>query len=283
MCYDRRMKGRLKLQAVVLTGARDIHNPLLVDTNLRSKVLLPVGGEPMLASVLKAIHQSRHDVTLHVSSNDPDVLNLDCGIPFEKLPSESGAVQSMLKSLERVPGQGWVLFVSGDHPLLTADMVDYFIEEVVQRQLTFAVAVVDRATVQQHHPESRRTYFPVKNGAVSGGNLFLINKAEFAGRVEFMETIDSNRKKPWMSLFKMANPWTIIRFLFRQMTIHDVALEAVKIFRCNVGVVEMPFAECCMDVDKPSDRELAEAILRQRQTLAQIDPQAYPKISMPAS
>lgn len=251
------------LQAVILTGARDVHNPLLEGTGLQSKVLLPVGGKPMVLSVLEAVAASRYAPKLYVSSNDPQILSLNTTIPYEGLPSEDRAVRSLLKSLERLPGEEWVLFVSGDHPLLTSEMVDYFVEEVMARDLAFGVAVVDRAVVNRHYPQSRRTYFPVKNGAYSGANMFLINKRTFQGSANFMETIDRNRKKPWKSVL-MLNPISMIRILLRQLDIHEVAREACKAFRCKAGIVEMPFAEACMDVDKPSDRELAEIILRKR-------------------
>ena len=78
-----------------------------------------------------------------------------------------------------------------------------------------------------------------------------------------MEQIDRNRKKPWKNL-NMFNPWIALNILLRRFDIHQIARRASAIFECNVGVVDMPFAECCMDVDKPSDKEIAEMILRQR-------------------
>jgi hypothetical protein len=236
------------LQAVVLTGTRDAHNPLLTGTGLQSKVLLPVGGQPMLLSVLEALSGSRYRPQLYVSSSDPEVLALSSRIAFASLPSEERAVLSMLKSLERLPGEGWVLFASGDHALLTAEMVDYFVEAVQKQGLTFGVAVVNRREVERTYPESQRTYFPVKGAAYSGGNLFLIHKRHFQGDASFMETIDRNRKNPMRSAM-LLNPWTMLQVLFRRLTLPQIAERASKVFRCHVGVVEMPFAECCMDVD----------------------------------
>ncbi|HEY9685620.1 MAG TPA: nucleotidyltransferase family protein [Coleofasciculaceae cyanobacterium] len=256
----------MKLQAVILTGTRDAHNPLLAGTALQSKVLLPVGGKPMVLSVLDALSASRFGPEVYVSSNDPEVLSVQTDLPFKSIPSEQKAVASVLKSLERLPGQEWVLFISGDHPLLTTEMIDHFIAEVLKRDLSFAVAAVNRNLVSQHYPESRRTWFPVKDGAYSGGNMFMVNKRNFQGRASFMETIDRNRKRPWKSMFMM-DPLTILKIVFRQLTIHEIACRASRVFGCNVGVVDMPFSECCMDVDKPSDQALAEVILRRRQSV----------------
>ena len=83
------------------------------------------------------------------------------------------------------------------------------------------------------------------------------------GDSKVLEMIDSNRKKPWKSMM-ILDPWTILKFLFRQLTMHDVADLASKVIGCKTGVVEMPFAEACMDVDKQSDLEMAETILKAR-------------------
>lgn len=257
------MNGPIKLQAVVLTGKRDSHNPLIAGLGLQSKAMLPLLGKPMVLYVLEALAAMEHQPAIYVSAGDPDVLSLNTSIPFQIVPTEERAVLSMLKSMERLPEPEWVLFVSGDHPLLTAEMVNYFVNETIRRDLTFGVAAVRRSQVNRLYPYSRRTYFPVKHDAYSGGNLFLINSRQFQGSAAFMETIDRNRKKPWKNLF-MLDPITMLRIFLRQLDIHEVSRYGSRLFGCNAGIIDMPFAECCMDVDKPSDHEIAEMILQRR-------------------
>ena len=255
-----------KLQAVILTGARNSQNPLLIGTGLQSKVLLPVGGQPMVQRVLETVASTRYQPSMYISTNDPVVGGLRTSVPFAVIPSENTAVQSFVKSIERVQADSespWVLFASGDHPLLTAEMIEYFIDDVMRRDLTLGVAVVNKSMVQQHYPRSRRTYFAVKNGAYSGGNLYLINKPRFLGNTRVLETIDGNRKAPWKSI-KLLDPISMAQVAFRQLTMHQVADKAAELIGCKTGIVDMPFAECCMDVDKPSDKEIAEIILARR-------------------
>ena len=268
MCYyrchiKRPQSVTIKLDAIVLTGGRDNHNPLLAGTSLKSKVLLPIGGTPMVASVIEAIAGSSFETRIHVSTNDPDVRTLQTSAPFAVLPGESSAVNSFLKSLERLENPEWVLFVCGDHPLLTSEMIDYYVEEAMERKLGFSAAVVNRSVVQKHYPGSRRTYFEVKGGAYSGGNMYLIDARAFKANSEFLHGIDQNRKAPWKSIKFLDIP-TIIGFLFRQLDIHQVTGRASRLVGCQTGVVVMPWAEACMDVDKLSDKEIAEAILAKR-------------------
>lgn len=257
------MESPIELQAVILTGGRDIHGPLLQGTGIESKVMLPVGDKPMVVSVLETLAQLRHQPRLWLSTQDPAIQSLKTDTPFEILPNDEGAVLSILKALDNLPAGEWVLFVSGDHPLLTPEMVEYFIDEAVKRDAALVAAVVERETVQRKYPHSQRTYFQARRGAYSGGNLFLINQNKFHPNFHFMDTIDRNRKQPWKSAF-MLDLWSLVQIVCKRLTIEEVAKRASKALGCRADVVVMPYAECCMDVDKPSDKKIAELILAER-------------------
>lgn len=258
------MRSPIQLQAVILTGRRANHNPLLQGTTLQSKVMLPVGGQPMVLSVLEQIAQLQPVPPIWISTQDPAIQALPTPIPFQTMPNEASAVQSFMKALELLPESEWVLLASGDHPLLTTEMLSYFIEKGMALNAALVVAVVEQQTVQASYPQSQRTYFKAKDGAFSGGNLFLVNRHRFRPDIHFMETIDRNRKKPWKSAF-LLNPLEILQIAFRQLTMRQVAERASRVLGCKADVVIMPFAECCMDVDKPSDKAIAEQILAKRQ------------------
>ncbi len=218
----------------------------------------------MVLSVLEAIAAARFSSKIWVSTQDEGVAALRATFPFDLLPNDTGAVRSLLKALYSLPPEGdWVLFVSGDHPLLTPQMLEYFVQQGLRRDAALAVAVVERGVVRAAYPQSQRTYFHSKDGAFSGGNLFLINRRKFQPNVAFMETIDRNRKKPWKNAW-MLNPVSLLQILLRQLTMAEVAVKASGLLGCATDVISMPFAECCMDVDKPSDQVLAERILLER-------------------
>ncbi len=255
------------VSAVILTGGRDLHNPLLVGTGLHSKVLLPVSGKPMLLRLYETLLQSKFSPDIYLSTRDPDIETLPLPGPRRIIPNEEKAVGSFLRAIQEAETDEWVFLVSGDHVLLTPEMVDYFIQNAMNQEFALAAAVVARATVQQAYPESKRTYFYAKNDGYSGGNMYLVNKRWFMGNPKVLETIDNNRKKPWKSVF-MLDPITMLKILFRQLTMPEIATVASGLIGCRSGVVEMPFAECCMDVDKPSDFEIAELVLARRASMS---------------
>lgn len=140
----------MKLSVVILTGGREGHQALLGGTALSSKVLLPIAGKPMVLRVIEAVAGlSAPAPRLYISAEDPAILSLASPLPFTALPVEGGAVRSLLGSLARVEAAqaDAVVFISGDHPLLTSEMLAYFIAECQRRDLTMGVALVARERV----------------------------------------------------------------------------------------------------------------------------------------
>ena len=256
------------LRAVVLTGTRKNQNALLEGTGLHNKVLLPVGGQPMVLSVLKNIAATKYQPEIFVSTDDDDIKALQNEVPFQTLPSENKAIRSFLKSLERLPADTeWALFVSGDHPLLTSEMIEYFVDEAKRRNLSIAAAVVNGTLVKKHYPDSKRTYFSAKDGLFSGGNMYLVHKPSFLGNTALFEAMDENRKRPWKTVL-MLDIVSIIQIALRRLDMNEIAKRASRFVGCSCGFIIMPFAECCMDVDKPSDRDIANRILAKRRQSA---------------
>ncbi len=258
----------MNLKIVILTGGREGHQRLLGGTNIRHKALLPVGGKPMVISVFDESVCSEYKPEMFISTNDPDIENMDTSVSFTAIPSENSAVQSLVGSLARLPEDtDWALFISADHPLLTTEMVDYFVTEVLNSDCDLCVAVVGKKLVQQHYPDSKRTYLPVKGDAFSGANMYMVNKKAFSGRSAYLETIDRNRKAHWKSIFGLDFK-SIVQGLLRMLTIQELIARANPLVGCRCGAVEMPWPEACMDVDKPSDKVIAEAILEKRKQAA---------------
>lgn len=257
----------MNIQAVLLAGARTGSSPLVRGTPYSNKVLLPVAGKPMLQWVLEAVSASRHRLEVFISAQSPDEIQLEPELPYSWIPAGHSPVDSFLGALDALAGADRVLVVSGDHPLLTCQMVDYFVEEALRHPAALTAAVVDKDCVRAHYPHSRRTFFSVKGGAFSGGNLFLVDLKAFDANRTALEHVDRNRKRPWMNLGQNLGQLgvkTVLDVILRRIDIHELVGRLSDLIGCEAGVVEMPFAECCMDVDKPSDLVIAEAILKQR-------------------
>ncbi len=256
-----------KVTAVILTGGRDGHQELLEGTGISCKALLPVGGKPMVQSVIDAASASKYQPDILLSTSDPTIDILAKHKHLGVINNANTAARSFLSALNQVPGEdGYVLFISADHPLLTTEMIDYFIDEALKQGADITAGMVPRSLIQKEYPDSKRSYLKLKGDGYSGANLYLVNQAKFEGEASILEELDQHRKQKWKPIVKhlMTKPWLLLLFALRQLDIHRVVLLAEPFLQCKCGVVVMPWAEASMDVDKTSDRIIAEAILAKR-------------------
>jgi len=156
-----------------------------------------------------------------------------------------------------------LLVSTADHALLTPEMVGHFVS-AVPRGVALAAALARSEVVLAAYPGTRRTWLRFRDGAFSGCILFLLAEAEGAARaLAFWRRVEAERKRP-LAMARLLGPLTLLRFALGRLTLR-AALDALE-RRCGARLtaVEMPFADAAVDVDKPADLALAEAVLRAR-------------------
>jgi GTP:adenosylcobinamide-phosphate guanylyltransferase len=156
-----------------------------------------------------------------------------------------------------------VLVVTADHALLTAEMVEHFAAHA-SGDADVLVAVVTAAVIRAHYPESTRTYIKLRDDWVSGANLFAFLTPEAKRAAEFWGRAERFRKQPWR-LVAAFGPLALLLFLSRRLDL-EAALERVsRAMGVRARAIRMPWAEAAIDVDRPSDLELVNQILKERE------------------
>jgi 2-phospho-L-lactate guanylyltransferase (CobY/MobA/RfbA family) len=171
---------------------------------------------------------------------------------------------SVLDAIERLPDPGPVLVTTADHALLTAEMIDYFCAAARQTDADVLVATVTASLLRERYPESKRTIIRLRDEGFSGANLFAF-LTDGAPRVAaFWSRAEGLRKRPWRLawLFGLTN---LLLFALRRLDLDAALARASQRIGARVKAVQMPFAECAIDVDKPDDLALASRILAERQ------------------
>ena len=131
------------------------------------------------------------------------------------------------------------------------------------QQLDLLVGLATAETILAAHPQSVRTFFRLGATRVSGCNLFALRNAKALALLRLWQDIEKNRKKPWR-IVSAFGPMAIVRFLTGTLTLDGAFALVSRKLGLTVAPVLMPFAEAAIDVDKPADKELAEAILAAR-------------------
>lgn len=150
-----------------------------------------------------------------------------------------------------------------DHALLTADIVQSFIEGAQKAGTDICVGFATETVIQAEFPETKRTYLRFSDEAVSGCNLFYIANEEGAKAIAFWQSVQHLRKNP----FKLARKVGVgigLKYAIGRLSLLGAFDYAAKRIGITAAPVLLPFAEAAIDVDKPADLELVEAILQTR-------------------
>lgn len=255
-------------RVLVLAASRGPDDPMAKALGVPHKCLLPVGGEPMLRRVVRALMQapSVADITIVIDDEAAarealgTLANEVCFMP----PAESAAA-SVLAALdpERTSFRP-TLVTTGDHALLTQAMVEEFLRgrrECGEADMLLALA--RRGVVERAFPEVKRTWLSFGDGQVTSCNLFLFATPRALAAAHFWRRAEKDRKRPWRIALAFG-----VRPLLRLLLFRPGVCEALRIAGARLGVAACPVfmtrPEAAIDVDKPEDLALAERILQSR-------------------
>ncbi len=255
------------ITTLVLAGSRGPDDPMAVHGGVSHKAVLPVDGVPMLQRVVEALLASRGIGRIGVCIERPELLrelpalrpHLDSG-RIKAVPAAGSPARSVLAALAQC---GTPVFVTtADHALLTPAMVEHFLGHLPEG-VDVAAGLARAETIRAAYPETQRTYLRFADMAVSGCNLFVFRTPKAKGVAEFWRHVEQNRKQP-LKMMRLLGLWHVVRFALGRLTFAAVVQRLRELTEAEIGWVDMPFAEAAIDVDKPADLELAEAILRKR-------------------
>lgn len=255
-----------KWRAIILAAGRGPNDPMAKAYGVSHKCALPVVGVPMLKRVVDALRGSQSIAPIFVSIESAAVVRAaltddDFGITV--IPSESSAPLSAIVAIKK-NSTFPVLITTADHALLTPEMINYFCEQAQQNGADFSVGLARAEVILGAYPQSIRTFFKFGKDRVSGCNLYAVRNEKGLRVLEKWKYLEGVRKKPWR-LVAAFGPLAFIRFLLGTLSLDGVFKIVSKRLELRAKPILLPFAEAAIDVDKPSDLELAETILKLRQ------------------
>jgi GTP:adenosylcobinamide-phosphate guanylyltransferase len=253
---------------LVLAAGRGPDDPMAKAYRVTHKCLVEVGGENMLSRVVRTLQAHPMVGAIHVVIETRQLLGQALGPLADKvnfLPPQQSAALSALAAVEANPQFPW-LITTGDHPLLTAGMLDYFFTEAAGYDADLSAGLASAETILARFPEAKRTFLKFGRDRVSGCNLFALTSERAFAALAFWHDLEKIRKKPWR-LVGAFGPVALLRFATGMLTLDSAFALASRRLGLVARPVLMPFAEAAVDVDKPADKELAEKILAERQKL----------------
>ncbi len=268
------------MDAVILAGGIPRPNePLYSYSNGEAKALIDVAGKPMIQWVLDALGASKsveRIVLIGLSSKS----RLTSRKPVTYLSNQGKLLENLkagaAKVLELNPKAEYVLFVSSDIPGITSEMVDWLVKTCGETDDDIYYNVVRREDMERRFPGSKRTYTPLKDMEVCGGDMNVARAAIVSENSEFWTKVMDARKSP-AAQAALLGPGILIRLLTRRLTADDVIQRVANKLDLKGRAIVCPYPEIGMDVDKPHQLEIMRTDLARRSRRA-----ASPDTARPA-
>jgi GTP:adenosylcobinamide-phosphate guanylyltransferase len=250
--------------AIVLAGNRPGENGFADSHGVAAKALIPVGGEPMLGRVLKALLAAPSVGRIVVLAQEPEALlgGALAWVAGEPRIGTARAGEGISLSIAQTAGgeaAPWpVLVTTADHALLRPEMVEAFIAGSIGTDAAFAM--VERAVVEGGYPETRRTWLKFSDGHYSGANLFALTTERAREPLKFWARAERDRKKA-LKILWFFGPMVFLRAFTRTISMDGAVIKVGRNLKIRLRAVRLPFAEAAIDVDKQADLELVERIV----------------------
>lgn len=247
----------MSLSALVLAGSRPGRpDPVALAEGVAHKALADVGGQPMLARVIAALHDAGID-RVAVAANDPQVILLATRLGAEVLPPQAGPSASVAAAFARMGAP--MLVTTSDHGLLQGQWVRDFLADVPDAA-DVALLLARRDVVEAAQPGARRTWLRMADGQWSGCNLFLLASPAARAAIATWEVVEADRKRPWRIAARLGARTLLDYALGRLALAEAVARLGARI---GIGAAMVPARNglAAVDVDKPADLAAVRAIV----------------------
>jgi GTP:adenosylcobinamide-phosphate guanylyltransferase len=256
------------MDAIVTAGGiPQPQDPLYTYSHGDSKALIDVAGKPMIQWVLDALGDSKsidNVIVIGLSAKS----GLTCRKPMHFLSNQgrmlANIVAGVTKALEINKKTQYVLVVSSDIPTLKPEMVDWLVDTCMQTKDDLYYGICPRDVMEARFPDSKRTYTHLKDMDVCGADMNMTHVRMATEHLDMWESLIGSRKSP-LKQAGIIGLGTLLALFTRRLTLDD----AVKRVCDRIGIkgraIQWPYAEPCMDIDKPHQLELLRADLADQQ------------------
>jgi GTP:adenosylcobinamide-phosphate guanylyltransferase len=250
----------VKYAAVVLAGSRPGRDAFAEQFGTDLKALIPVSGEPMVRRPVRALLASEPvgKVVVLAQARERIAAVLPDDARIEIRQSQGTIAETMLGLLDDATIEWPLLVTTADHALLDAQTIDEFVHGASDADI--AIGVVERANLLHRLPDTQRTWLKFRGGAYTGANLFALNSPAVRPAIELWRSVEQDRKKAWR-VMSLLGPAVLLCVALRLVSVDEVLAQLGGRLGLTLKAVRLSNPLAGVDVDKPADHTLVEAIL----------------------
>ena len=153
-----------------------------------------------------------------------------------------------------------VVTVCDDVPFLTGKALDDFIARAEVLDADGVYAVVRKEACVRDYPSLKRTFFHLREGDFTGGNVSMVSSTLFPDCIEKMKQVFALRKNPLKLAGWLGVPF-ILKMLLRRLSLKDVETKVSALFGYKGRAVMTDYACIGTDLDRAEEWPEAEKYL----------------------
>ncbi len=233
-------------------------------TRGRPKALLDVGGKPMVQWVLEALSgASSIEEIILVGLGPEDGVHAPKIASY--LPNQGSLLQNLLTGigwlLERHPGAPQVAICMADIPLVSAEIVDDFVNGSDDPAVAIHYGAISRATMETRFPNSRRSYVHLVEGDFAATDFHVVDPHIAHTHEDLWKDLIAHRKRAWRQAGRLGLG-LFVRLLLRRLSLQEAERRISHSLGLTARVHVTAHAELGMDVDKPFQLEICRRALQ---------------------
>lgn len=246
------------MNAVVLAGGPPDAVSALHPT-AANKAFVPIGGVTLVERTLRALRAvPRIDRIVAVA---PPATHADPALALADScrPDGSRIVESLRNGLAGFAADEPLLVVASDLPILTRAALDEVLDVLAIRDLDIGYTCLERRHHDARFAQIPHTWARMREGSFCGGGVSAMKPRALERLGEFLDALGAARKAP-LRLAAVFGWDVVVRFAVGRLSIADAEARASAIVRAPVGAIRCTHAEIAVNVDRPGDVVLAEAL-----------------------
>ncbi len=249
----------VKVDVVIMAGG----DGEVIDPACRFKGLLPVYGRPLVEWVIDAFSQA--SLVNEVAVVMPTAEGLGSWVDHvgKLVVSDRSFMDNVLAGVGSFRVDRPVVVATGDIPLATPEAIDSFIRDSLASGADFTYPVISREEMEGQFPGGERTYFRLRTGLFTGGNLMLTNPVLLPAVRDLGQRLFDKRKDP-IGMLKLAGLGFVLKFVMGRLEPEDLSDKIQHLFGGTGAAILTDQASLAVDVDKASDLVLVERVLHER-------------------
>jgi GTP:adenosylcobinamide-phosphate guanylyltransferase len=250
----------MAVNVILLAGAANT-GPLKDVSPATNEALIDIGGKPMIQYVIDGLRQSKEVKRIAIVAPPGEIEPHVTGADLEFVPSAGHIIDNVVNAYRVLPKDEQLLIATCDIPLINGEIIDGLIALCRKKPADLYYPIVEKSVGEQKYPYVQRTYVNLKEGTFTGGNIFLASPEIVERTAPKARAFLDYRKKPLKMLPLLGFGFLLRYLLFRNLTLAELEKKVSSMWALKGAVIICPWPEVGIDVDKPSDLQLARAVL----------------------